>query len=225
MKFRKYGITVSRLKESDLELVRNWRNDPVVVKNYEFREYITPEMQKAWFQSISNANNLYTVIEYQGEKIGVINIKNIDWEKREGEGGIFIPDPKYHLTALPAILSFMTTEIQFSLLRWNTGFASVLKENAASQNFIRSLGFEICPGEEEKINQRYFNTRENFEKKAAKIKKAISIVTNNDESLVVIIEPADFDDPIVMQWESEVLKNVTPIRTETTTEGRFYYLS
>jgi len=206
-------------------MVRQWRNDPVVANNYEFREYINPEMQKEWFKTINNINNLYTIIEYQGEKVGVINIKNINWEKRQGEGGIFIPDPKFHKTSLPAILSFMTTEIQFTIFGWEVGFAQVLKENIANQSFIKSLGFEICPGEEEKSNQRYFNTRENFEKKSVKIKKAIAIITNNDDSSTFMIERDEFEDPLVIQWESMCLKNIVPLGKKTTSEGRFYYLS
>ena len=225
MKFTKYGITLSLLKECDLEMVRQWRNDPVVVNNYEFREYITPEMQKAWFESINNLNNFYAVIEYQGEKVGVINIKNIDWEKREGEGGIFIPDQKYHMTSLPAILSYMTTELQFTLFGWEVGFASVLKENAASRNFIKSLGFEICPGEENKVNQRYFNTFKNFKKKAGKLERAIAIITGNDETSTFMVESSEFDEPLTMQWEAMFLKNVKPDSVEITPEGRFYHLT
>lgn len=225
MKYTKYGITVSLLKESDLEMVRQWRNDPVVVSNYEYREYITPEMQKKWFKSINNLNNLYTIIEYHGEKIGIINMKDIDWVKQTGEGGIFIPDPKYHQTSLPAILSYMTTELQFKYFNWKTGYASVLKENTAGQAFVKSLGYQLCPGQEEKNNQLYYNTKETFEKYAGKIKKAIAILTEQDDISVLLIERSEFDDELVLQWERQIFSIATPDKSETTETGRIYYFS
>jgi len=224
MKAIKYGITVTLLKENDLELVRNWRNNPLVVQNYEFRDYITAEMQKEWFSTINNIHNLYTIFEYRGEKVGVINLKNIDWEKREFEGGIFIADPKFHKTALPAILSYMTTEIQFLLFGWDSGYAHVLKENVATQQFIRSLGFELCEGQEEVNNQRWVNTRASFERRTARLKKAIALISEDNASQFVI-EPDEFDNPLVLQWEALVRKNMKPDRVEETSAGRIYHFT
>ena len=223
MKYTKYGISLISLKEEDIEMVRQWRNDPVVVRNYEFREYITQEMQKKWYKSINNINNLYGIIEYSGEKIGVINIKNIDWENKTSESGIFIPDQKYHQTSLPAILTFMTTELQFVFLNWNIGYAHVLKENKPVQSFLRSFGYELCPGEEDKINQKYFNTRDNFIKRTNKIKKAISILTNNDDSSTWLLEASEYNNEIALEWESRILSFYKPDETEITEAGRIYY--
>lgn len=104
MKVSKYGIDLILLKHEDIELVRQWRNHPSVVKNHEYQEYITPEMQEKWFQSIQNMHNLYFIVVYQGKKIGVVNAKNIDWDKGECESGIFFPDGKYANTPVPAIV-------------------------------------------------------------------------------------------------------------------------
>ena len=78
MKFRKYGITLTRLREDDIELVRKWRNSPGIQQYMEYREFITEEMQKKWFESINNLQNFYFIIEYENKKIGLINTSNID---------------------------------------------------------------------------------------------------------------------------------------------------
>ena len=222
MKYSRYGLTFHLLKEADIELVRQWRNDPVVANNYEFREHITPEMQQEWFQSVNNIHNLYTIIEYQCEKIGVINIKNIDWEQRSSEGGIFLPDPKYHQSFIPAIISYVTTEIMFVVFGWNIGYAHVLKENKSVQAFVKMLGYELMDGQEEVNNQQYQITRESFEKRAPKIKKAISVLTGNDEKGVFCIEPDEYSDPLVMQWEEKVKTSRLITKIETNRDGRFY---
>jgi RimJ/RimL family protein N-acetyltransferase len=225
MVYSRYGLTFKFLKEEDIELVRRWRNDPVVANNYEFREHITPEMQEKWFRSVHNINNLYTIIGYQGEKIGVINLKNIDWEARTCEGGIFLPDPKYHQTYVPAIISYITTEIIFEMFEWNIGTAHVLKENKSVQQFVKMLGYELLPGQEEVNNQEYRITRETFEKYAPKLKKAITALAGNDEIGVLKIEPDEFSDPVVLQWEEKVKSSRFIRKVEDTPEGRFYHFS
>lgn len=222
MQYRRYNIRISLMKETDIEMVRNWRNDPVVVKNYAYKEYITPEMQRKWFESINNIHNLYTIIEYRGEKIGVINMKNIDWERKTFEGGIFIPYEKYHFTMLPAIISFITTEIPFIMLDWNVGYAHVLKENKATQSFIKMLGYQLSPGQEDKPNQEYSITRETFEKKAAKIRKAISVMAESNEPASLFIEKDEWDDPLVMQWENIAKSSRWITSIEEIPEGRRY---
>ena len=206
-------------------MVRQWRNDPVVANNYEYREHITPEMQKEWFRSVNNIHNLYTVIEYQGEKIGVINLKNIDWESRVCEGGIFLPDPKYHQTYIPAVISYITTEIIFNVFEWNISQAHVLKENKNVQAFVKMLGYELMPGQEEVNNQLYQVTRGSFEKRAPKIKKAISVLTGNDATGILTISRRDFSDDLVLQWEEKVKSSRFITKVETTGEGRVYYFS
>lgn len=225
MKYSRYGVTFNLLKEEDIELVRQWRNDPVVANNFEFRDYITPEMQKEWFRSVNNIHNLYTVIEYQGEKIGVINLKNIDWESRVCEGGIFLPDPKYHQTYIPAVISYITTEIIFNVFEWNISQAHVLKENKNVQAFVKMLGYELMPGQEEVNNQLYQVTRGSFKKRAPKIKKAISVLTGNDATGILTIARRDFSDNLVLQWEEKVKSSRFITKVETTGEGRVYYFS
>ena len=225
MQYSRYGITFHLLKEKDIEMVRQWRNDPVVANNYEFRDYITPEMQKEWFRSVNNINNLYTIIEYGGEPVGVINVKNIDWENRTCEGGIFLPDPKHHQTIIPAIGSYVTTEIIFIMFDWNIAYAHVLKENKKVQQFVKMLGYELIPGQEEINNQQYRITRESFEIRGARIKKAVSALTSRDDQGVLRVDPDEFSDPLIRQWEEKIKTSRFIRKIKTTPEGRFYYFS
>ena len=63
MKFFKYGITLERLREEDIELVRQWRNSDPVRLNMKYQELITPEKQREWFNSINNVNFHYVMIQ------------------------------------------------------------------------------------------------------------------------------------------------------------------
>ncbi len=225
MKLSKYGITLTLLKEDEIELVRQWRNHPSVVSNYEFREYITPEMQQAWFKTVNNINNIYLIVEYKGERIGVVNAKDIDWENRTCESGIFIPEGKYSNTFIPAIVTIMTMEFGFRLFGWFRGYARVLKTNKPVQNMLRSVGYELCEGQEDVENQMYEITREKFLKKAAKLIRAMHTVTDTDDVMTAMIERSEFDDNVVLQWEEIAKQNAEIIRLEETPSARVYFLA
>ncbi|MBL7138704.1 MAG: GNAT family N-acetyltransferase [Bacteroidales bacterium] len=224
MKLSKYGIDLILLKEEEIELVRQWRNHPSVVSNYEYREYITPEMQREWFKTINNIHNLYFIVEYKGEKMGVVNAKNIDWENQTFESGIFIPEGKYSNTFIPAMISIMTMELGFRLFGWFKGYAHVLKTNKPVQSMIRSVGYTLCDGQEDVENQLYEVTFEKFLQKAEKLIRAMHTVTGGEEGMTVTIFREDFQNEMILKWEEIGKKNADVIRVEEVEEGRIYYL-
>jgi RimJ/RimL family protein N-acetyltransferase len=124
----KKNIQYVRLKEGDIELVRKWRNHPSIKKNMVYREHITPEMQKKWFASINNNDNLYFIIEYKGKQIGLINGKDINWDDRSFETGIFIWNKHYRTSHIPILCSMILAEVGLNI--WNIKpRATILKSN------------------------------------------------------------------------------------------------
>ena len=73
-----YGIELTSMTEADLEMVRGWRNQSNVSSYMFFQEEISEERQKEWFASLSE-KDVYLMIVNQGKKIGVINVKDINW--------------------------------------------------------------------------------------------------------------------------------------------------
>lgn len=180
MQIKKYGITLSRLKEKDIELVREKRNSEAIRNAMHYRDYISPEMQQMWFNSINNIYNHYYIIEYNGEKIGLTNGKNINYEKRTSEGGIFIWDEKYWGTMVPAMSAILFTDFTFYFGNIKKVYAKILKANSASVTFNRMLGFR--PTNEIKGDEHiqwYINTPQTYEESAKKIKHAIKVLTND----------------------------------------------
>ncbi|NQV03448.1 MAG: GNAT family N-acetyltransferase [Bacteroidia bacterium] len=225
MKYTQFDITIVHLKEEDIELVRQWRNSPQIAERMEFREYITPEMQKVWFKSISNLNNLYFVIIYHEEKIGVINVKNVDWKNRQLESGIFIPDEKFWGTFVPSIVSIMLTQMFFRIFGWDHYYAHIMKTNERAIKYNKSLGYELCEGEEENENQLYILKRENFEKRSEKLVKALTVIAEGDTSAVLQLEPEDLGTELE-QFVEDNLPNIPGVtKIEENEQGRFYYLS
>lgn len=155
-----YGVKLKRLTHNKIELLRQWRNDPKIQQYMIYREEITPEMQEQWFQKIDNDNNFYFIIEYEGKEIGCVNIKDVDYEKKTGEPGIFIYDDEYLNTDVPMRASFCQGDFVWDMLNLDELYIHVLKSNhrAVKENLF--FGYELLPNQENLEEQKYVLTRE-----------------------------------------------------------------
>ena len=179
MIIRKYGLVLERLKEKDLELLRQKRNSEAVRQKMYFREEISPEMQKKWFESVNNKNN-----GYKGEKIGMVHGKNINYEKRTCEGGIFLWDEKYLSTIIPTLVSVIMNDWSFLLGNYNAIYAKVLKENKTALAYNKLLGYEPCePQNDDKDVQWMVLTKENYLKYADAARRNIARLTHDAQPL------------------------------------------
>ena len=155
MKISKYGIDLTRLTEEDIELVRQWRNSPQIRQYMEFREDITLEMQKKWFDSINNINNFYFIIHFEGQKIGLINSSNIDWDEISSDGGIFLWEEKYYETFVPVWASLIELETTFLVFNATRSYIKTLKDNPRAIKLNTHLGYELVKDQEDVYNQQY----------------------------------------------------------------------
>lgn len=221
MKVFKYGIVLERLKARDIELVRQWRNSDPVRLNMEYREIITPEKQVKWFDSINNLQNNYFLIFYKGEKIGLLNDKNIDWGNRTSESGLFLGRTEYYSTFIPYFISIAGIELNFYFLNWNKQYAHILRSNVNAINYNKQLGYVLMPGQEETENQLYEMTRESFEKQSVKIRKAVKTLATGDLYPRLLLEPEDYTSGLAALIEPHLINRPDFIITESS-EGRLF---
>jgi RimJ/RimL family protein N-acetyltransferase len=222
MKFFKYGIILERLRLEDIELVRQWRNSDPVRLNMQYRSIITPEQQQKWFDSINNLQSNYLLIHYKGEKIGLLNDKNIDWEARSSESGIFFGRTEYYNTFVPYLVSVAGIETTFYLLGWEKQFAHILKSNINAIKFNELLGYQRCEGQEHMDHQKYELTRDRFERKAGKVLKAVRSLAGEDVKTRVLFEPADYQIGLAQRFEALLKTSSFPVEREETGEGIWY---
>jgi RimJ/RimL family protein N-acetyltransferase len=172
-----YGIKYTRITEQDLEMVRYWRNQSFIRETMQFKEYITPIMQKAWYQRINNKENYYFVIEHEQKKIGLINCKESS-ESKVAEGGIFIWDKNYWGTTIPALASLSMLQAVFEIFKSGmASLATVSKDNIIAINFNKMLGYKIVGTVDDKW-YKLLLTNEDYFNKTKKIVKAANFVTN-----------------------------------------------
>ncbi|MHC1778067.1 MAG: GNAT family N-acetyltransferase [Lentimicrobium sp.] len=222
MKLFKYGIILERLKEADIELVRQWRNSDPVRLNMEYREMISPEQQHEWFKSIDNLQNNYLMIHYKGEKIGLLNDKNVDWEARTSESGLFLGKTEYYATFVPYLVSVAGIETTFYYLDWNKQFAHILKSNQNAIRYNKKLGYRLCENQEEIENQQYEMTRESFEQKAGKIRKAVRLLAGAELNMSLLLEPEDYNSGLAQKFEKMFQCHLDLLDRSETKEGIRY---
>ncbi|MBK6964239.1 MAG: hypothetical protein IPH20_09935 [Bacteroidales bacterium] len=222
MKLYKYGVILERLKEVDIELVRQWRNSDPVRLNMEYREMISPEQQLEWFKSIDNLQNNYLMIHYKGEKIGLLNDKKVDWETRTSESGLFLGKTEYYATFVPYLVSVAGIETTFYYLDWNKQFAHILKSNQNAIRYNTQLGYRLSEGQEAMENQQYEMNRESFEQKAGKIRKAVRLLAGTELNMSLLLEPGDYDSGLAQKFEELFSCHLDLLIQEETREGIWY---
>lgn len=180
MKLSKYGITLRRLREPDIELVRQWRNSAQINQFMEYREYITPEMQLEWFKSVDNFENFYYIIEYHDKDIGLINSSKVEWDTVSSEGGIFLWDEHYYETFVPVWASLCLLETSYFILGAGKSVIKTLSDNERAKKLNTHLGYVLQPGQEEVYNQVYVLTASSFKLQAARLIKAARLLAGDD---------------------------------------------
>ncbi len=143
MIIRKYGITLQRLTEADIELVRHHRNSELIRKRMFYQKLITEEEQKKWFQSINNDFNYYFLILHEEKKIGLIHGNIESYETGISRGGIFIWEPTAMQSHLPIIASVCATDLLFFLVKIKRSLAEVRADNKIALEYNQKFGYQI----------------------------------------------------------------------------------
>lgn len=184
MIYENYGLRFIRLRAEHLELLRYWRNHNSIKQFMEYQENITSEMQKKWFTSVQkDKSSLYFLIEYDHNFIGMINGKNINFEKSTAEGGMFIWNLDFHNTEFPirSILSF--ADFAFLFCKIEHCYINIMKDNKKAIELNKNFGYKLIEGQEEKENQRYVVSAKDFLESTLYFKKHYKKNYNNHPSI------------------------------------------
>ena len=172
MEISKYNITLIRVNDKHLELLRGWRNSDFVSSRMIYTNHITPEMQAKWFASINNNKNYYFVAVYKNQNVGVIHVKNI--ENNAGEGGIYLASAEYENTDVVARMVLCFNDFIFDELKLDYIYSQVKYDNTKA---ISSSIAQGCIKDEEKSTKNivaFILKPDNYRKKTNKIKHILN---------------------------------------------------
>ena len=192
MIIEQYGVLYRRVREADIELIRYWRNQDFIRDTMQYRDYITKEMQLAWFKKINNKYNYYFIIETEGKKIGLISCKDTAPDTRVAEGGIFIWDKQYWGTPIPGFASLTILQCVFEVFKsGDTSLITVAKSNHRALVFNKRIGYEIFEETKDGMFYKLRLTRAMYEKKTVKLNRAAAIYCNGNGNLQIRAEESD----------------------------------
>ena len=138
-----FDCQLRTIRETDLELIRVWRNSDHVRRNMIYREEISASEQNTWFENLNIEHNIYMIIHEKDQPVGILNYKQIDWQEGSGEGGVFIGAEDRLNTSTPLRALYAFNNMLFSYLGLSQMTMKVLKSNSASIRYCKSWGAEI----------------------------------------------------------------------------------
>lgn len=196
-----YGVRLTRLQKDDIELVRFWRNQDFVLSNMEYKKIISEEEQAIWFESINNASNYYFIIEFENQKIGLINAKNYDKSKGFGEGGIFIGNQKY----LNSVVSTFSTlcilnAVFFEFKIATKSVIKVLNHNLPSIEYNKLIGYKALEQTNDGISTQYELTLENYTIYGAKLNQAAEAIAKQNCKIKISGSPSPLNAPEINDY-------------------------
>ncbi|GGC07624.1 hypothetical protein GCM10011352_37370 [Marinobacterium zhoushanense] len=145
IKFERYGIRLESLDKNDIEMVRQWRNDPKISSLMLNQEYISSEMQQLWFERIRRAEDqCYMLAYFKGEPIGAASLIAIDPEAGSCEPGLYVYVDKYRNNIVPFCMAFALNDLAFEVFGMNRLYANVLDGNDAALRFNETMGYQRC---------------------------------------------------------------------------------
>jgi RimJ/RimL family protein N-acetyltransferase len=183
-----YDVRLIRVQAEHLALILKWRNNDWVRKNMFVQDILQEKDQLAWFNSINNASNYYFIIEYLGEKVGVIHAKNFIEEDGMGEGGIFIGEYDYLETWASVMASICLLNFIFAKTNINRSMVRVQAHNRRAISYNLKLGYKI---DHQDANEcRMILDKEDFLCKTTLLKSVLSKISKGQDALILQGEKA-----------------------------------
>lgn len=140
--FQRYGITLKPVTRDDLEMLRQWRNDPKIASQMLDKRHISAPMQQAWFEKIHDAEDqAYMVAYFRDEPIGVASLVAIDRAAGRCEPGMYIYPDQYRNNIVPFCVAFALNDLAFETLGMTALYGKIFTDNQASVRFHEACGY------------------------------------------------------------------------------------
>lgn len=148
--FTRYGVTLRSLQADELEMVRQWRNDPAIASLMLDQTYITSEMQQAWFARLQHSTTAcYLVAHFRDQPIGVASLTAIDRGQGSCEPGMYIYPEAFRHNLVPFCVAFALNDLAFETFGLSRLDGKIFADNQPSLRFHEACGYRRTGGEQE----------------------------------------------------------------------------
>lgn len=140
-------VDLEPMTEETSLIVREWRNSIRVNHFMDFKEQISIEDQKRWFNQVSGSNDYYFIIRSNKIPVGLIHLNKMNLQNKSAYAGLFIGNESYEGTGVTFRASVLLLDFAFSKLELAFVYAKVHHQNTAALDYNKTLGF-CLDGEE-----------------------------------------------------------------------------
>lgn len=114
------ALELVKINKDDLELIMTWRMKPEVTRYMYTEPVLTMDTQLKWFDFIQeNDNAKYWIIKFDGVKIGLINICDIDYKNKRCSWAYYIGDTSFRGKGIATLLECNIYDYVFDCLNLN----------------------------------------------------------------------------------------------------------
>ena len=149
-------ISLVPITKAHTEFIVKWRNNKRVYDSFIFSEKFTTEMHNDWLDKRVSTGEVVQFIIYVKAKekpIGSVYFRDIDYEKKVAEYGIFIGEDEYVGKGYGTETTKIALEYAFNELKLQKIFLRVFADNKGAIKTYRNVGFEKTEYLSKEINK------------------------------------------------------------------------
>lgn len=135
-------ISIRPITYDDTDLIVKWRNTKSVMARFIFQEKFTREIHENWMRTkVETGKVEQFIIELDGVPIGSEYLRDVDYDKKEAEFGIFIGEETNRGMGFGKKAIRLLLEYAFYELELNRIILRVFEDNTIAINSYKGIGF------------------------------------------------------------------------------------
>lgn len=155
-------IVLRPITMADTDLIVTWRNNPLVRKNFIFREPFTSELHNNWMRTKVATGQViqYIIVEKgSGLPVGSVYFRDIDAQTQSAEFGIFIGEDSARGKGIGSETVELFSRYGIEMLHFRQIRLRLLERNEQAYRTYRNAGFEDdeIPSERVLLDGEYHN--------------------------------------------------------------------
>ena len=131
------------ISESDLELIRYWRNKDFVRNQMLTKDLISSENQNKWFLKMDKSINHIFIYSLDNIDVGCVNCKISDSKKGIFDIGVYCGNSEYFGNPVNLLSIIFIHDYAFNTLKLNLSITSIKKDNKSSIGINKKIGYEF----------------------------------------------------------------------------------
>jgi RimJ/RimL family protein N-acetyltransferase len=137
-------LVLRPVEEGDECALTSWINDPQISQNLMVYLPMTHLFEREWIAQSSKGspNNVVLLMEYQGERAGVVGLHDIKWRDRTATLGLYVGEPRLWHKGIARKTLQLVLGYAFDTLDLHKVTLSVLSSNGRAYEIYERSGFQ-----------------------------------------------------------------------------------